>query len=89
MDCFNCIYDDCIADHVDPIDLRPYLGINDSYYHYYYLEHKEVLKERSKAYYHEHKEQRLKYQKNRYLANKEKLKKYQREYYWRRKNSLI
>lgn len=102
MDCFNCVYADCIVDRVDPVDLQPYLGLNDSYYHYYYLdhkeailkrskayyvEHKEAIRERSKAYYEEHKAQRLKYQKNRYMANKEKLQEYQRQYYFRRKNS--
>lgn len=102
LDCFNCKYADCIADFVEPINLQPYLGINDSYYHYYYLEHKEAIKkrskeyylehkeaikERSKAYYRDHKVRRLKYQKDRYLANKDKLQEYQREYYWRCKDS--
>jgi len=100
LDCFNCKYADCIAERVQPINLQPYLGINDSYYHYYYLEHKEAIQERSRMYYLEHKEaiqersrmyyiehraQRLEYQKNRYLANKEKLQEYQRGYYWRKK----
>ncbi len=82
-DCFNCKYPDCIADRVEPINLQPYLGVNDSYYHYYYLDHKEAIKERSKAYYRAHRARRLEYQKNRYLANKEKLQEYQRKYYWR------
>ena len=86
LDCFNCIYADCIVDRVDPVDLQPYLGLNDSYYHYYYLDHKEAILKRSKAYYVEHKAQRLKYQKDRYLANKEKLQEYQRKYYWRKKD---
>lgn len=47
LDCFNCVYADCIADHVDPVDLQPYLGLNDSYAHYYYLEHKEAINKRS------------------------------------------
>lgn len=72
-------------ERVQPINLQPYLGINDSYYHYYYLEHKEAIQERSRMYYIEHRAQRLEYQKNRYLANKEKLQEYQREYYWRKK----
>ena len=90
LDCFNCKYADCIADRVDPINLQPYLGFNDSYYHYYYLDHKEAIKKRSKARYAvpEYREVIKERSKAYYRAHRERRLEYQKNRYLANKDKL-
>ena len=68
-DCFNCIYDDCIADFKSDYyqNNRERIIANTKKWK---QEHPEQAKEQIKRYYREHREERLAYFKERYRLNK-------------------
>lgn len=91
--CFECPYEDCIAEEVPLVDVEPFLRdpparvCKPLLYSsgFYYEKHREEIIARCKEYYQSHKQERIDYQKRRYQRNREKLRAYQREYYYRKK----
>lgn len=74
MDCFNCIYPDCI---IDEKDIQVEKRTQSSYYEL----NREKCLARSNEYNRTHREQRREYDRKRYEKNRERLKAIRREYY--------
>lgn len=76
LDCFNCIYDDCI---------RPLNQQDNDYAKKYYHKNIDKMHERDKARYPERRERKLAKDKEYREKNKERLKKYDHDRYLKRK----